>query len=107
MSFMNYKDDATLDKLVDSSNYRDRERAANQGYALDILVGDRYRCVRKAVAKHGRPQDLDILVYDKTWYVRSKVAESGQKKYIDILLENEDNAARIAAICKICKERGK
>ena len=49
---------------------QEKKMFASYGINLDEFVKDENWCVRKAVAKHGRPQDLDILVRDKDYDVR-------------------------------------
>ena len=73
MEFRKYGTDPEMDKLVDSKVSFDRLEAAQQGYALDELVGDTNAWVRMAVAEQGRPQDLKALENDSDFTVKAVV----------------------------------
>ena len=87
-----YGTDPELDKLVDSDDYNDREKAALYGYGLDILINDEFWCVREAVAEQG--YGLDRLIDDKVSYVRRAVAK--QRYRLDKLINDEDWEVRAA-----------
>ena len=87
-----YGTDPKLDKLVDSNNWEDRIKAAEQDYGLDKLVNDENEYVRKEVVKHG--YKLDKLINDKSWCVRAAVAKQGYR--IDKLVNDEDEDVRKA-----------
>ena len=67
----NYGTDPKLDRLVDSDNWEDRAKVAEQGYGLDKLINDEDYFVRRTVAKHG--YGLDKLVLDENEDVRAAV----------------------------------
>ena len=70
-----YGTDPELDKLVDSDDFEDRIKAAEQDYGLDKLINDENLDVRKAVAE--QCYGLNKLIYDKAWLVRREVARQG------------------------------
>ena len=55
-----YSSDSELYKLVNSEEYKDRIKAAKQGYGLDILVYDENYEVRAAVDKYLAEHGLTI-----------------------------------------------
>ena len=81
-----YNTDSELDKLVDSDDFEDRIRVAEQSYGLDKLVNDEDLDVRKAVAEQG--YGLNKLIYDKEWFVRREVARQGYG--LDRLIDDND-----------------
>lgn len=60
---------------VDSWNLNDRYEAVQQGWGLDVLVGDPFMCIRRAVAEQG--YGLETLLYDRDANVRSRIARMG------------------------------
>lgn len=111
-----YGTDPKLDKLVDSDNWEDRARVAEQGYALDKLINDEDYFVRRAVAKYGYGLDkliddedsdvrvavarqgygLDKLIKDENWLVRVAVAR--QRYGLDKLVNDKESSVRIAVV---------
>ncbi len=80
-----YGTDPKLDKLVNSYDFEDRIKAAEQDYGLDKLINDEDWFVRKAVAEQG--YGLNILINDENYYVRKAVAKQGYG--LDILINDE------------------
>ena len=70
-----YGTDPKLDRLIDSDNWEDRTKAAEQGYGLDKLINDEDYHVRRVVAEKG--YGLDKLVNDTAYEVRAVVARQG------------------------------
>ena len=99
MEFKEYGTNSKMDKLVDSESYVERIKAAEQRYALDVLVNDDNWEVRCAVAKQGRDKELDILVRDLNGFVRKTVAECERPQDLDILVNDDDWRVR-AAVAK-------
>ena len=91
-----YGTDPKLDKLVDSDNWEDRAKVAEQGYALDKLINDEDYFVRRAVAKQG--YGLDKLVDDEDSDVRVAVVRQGYR--LDKLIKDENWLVRVAVACK-------
>lgn len=77
-----YGTDPELDKLVDSDNYKDRIKAAEQKYALNKLIDDEDYEVRAVVARQG--YGLNQLIYDKDEYVRDAVKDYLKKHNLSI-----------------------
>ena len=88
----NYGTDPKLDRLVDSDNWEDRAKVAEQGYGLDKLINDEDYFVRRAVARHG--YGLDKLINDKNSSVR--IAVTWQRYGLDKLVKDEDYMVRKA-----------
>jgi hypothetical protein len=69
-----------------------RLEAANQGFALRILVNDKSALVRSTVAriKYGHEQ----LAKDKSWKVRATVAKHCQPLILKSLINDENHFVR-------------
>lgn len=79
-----------LDILVNDENWKVRREVANQGYGLEKLVNDRNWKVRQAVARHG--YGLEQLVHDKSIEVKKTLIKHGY--CIDELTYDKDYRVR-------------
>lgn len=70
-----YGTDPDLDALVMSEDLNKRITAAERGYGLEILIGDKEPSVRESVAERG--YGLKTLVNDESPTVRAAVAKQG------------------------------
>ena len=67
-NFIPYGTDPEMDKLVDSEDCEERDKAVRQGYGLDKLITDPDYLIRSEVALHG--YGLDKLINDPSKFVR-------------------------------------
>lgn len=98
LSWIDWEDDAGLDRLTGSPVGIVRAAVADQGRDkdLDRLVRDPAWQVRAAVAFQGRDKDLDRLVRDPDPRVRAAVAMQGRDKDLDRLVSDPDSGVREA-----------
>lgn len=107
-----YNTDFELDKLVNSEEYKDRIKAAKQGYGLDVLIIDKDDYVRRAAYKYlaehkynsifdwakDNNVDLDIneWLHSNIWFKRREVVKFGYR--LDILINDSDMLIRELAM---------
>lgn len=107
-----YDTNSELDKLVNSEEYKDRIKAAKQGYGLDVLIIDKDDFVRRAVYKYLAEHkynsifdwakdnnvdlDIDEWLHSNIWFKRHEVVKFGYR--LDILINDSDMLIREIAM---------
>ncbi len=79
---------------VDSWDLNDRYEAVQKGWGLDVLVGDPFMCIRRAVAEQG--YGLETLLDDRDANVRSRIARMGYG--LDLLVDDPAPLVRFSVV---------